>query len=159
MGADMCLAYLVKTPNRKINYEAGHKYINKMKENENGSVGDDPDREYDRDALHGFLKDVEEQLGGRTTADIGVAGFDMYITGGMSWGDDPSELYTAICALDDADGGILKATGFNRSECFIDYASLFKKILKTKELLPQLMGLDKRLDEMVEASLSKGRKK
>jgi len=73
----------------------------------------------------------------------------------MSWGDDPTNLYSDISNLDEADAGILNAVGFDHEEDNKDWKGLILKMLKNKRpLLPALLGLDKTLDEMISNELS-----
>jgi len=157
MGADMCMAYLVWGRGRKPNWAAGERFIkNNLKydeENEEGAltVTAASELEFTQTQLRGFLNDVRDAyMGRRRDADhIEIGGCEVLLTGGMSWGDDPSDLYRSICNLDDTDGGILEAVGFHRVEDKKDWGSVIRKILKDRKLIPLLLGLDKDLDDLI----------
>jgi hypothetical protein len=55
-----------------------------------------------------------------------IAHLNVLITGGMSLGDDPTNLMSTIANLDDV--GALKAIGFNQEDNF-DYKNILFKIL------------------------------
>lgn len=159
MGADMCIVCLYWDRKRKLNWKAGIKAIKALKyiKNEDGVmlVASDAGMDYKQETLLGYLKDLEDSSGRRDVWEANFGHLSVLITGGMTWGDDPSDLYTAITALQEVDYDILRAVGFELPEDDTDYRELLMKVLKVKEILPLLIGLDKHLDTLVEKKLKK----
>ena len=159
MGADMCIAYLVKNRKRKLNWKAGERAIKNLKyeKDENGVLVATACSGLDmkQETLIGYLANIEEACKGRRRdADIiEIGGNEVLFTGGMTWGDSPSDLYDAICQLDDMDGDILGSVGFHQDEDRKDWKTVVKKILKNRTLLPTLLGLDDDLDKMISKEL------
>ena len=78
-------------------------------------------------------------------------------TGGMSWGDSPSETFDLIADLEES-GGIMEAIGFYQDDH--DYKELLMKVLSLhKQICPTLLGLDPTLDKIVSDLLRKVPKK
>lgn len=78
--------------------------------------------------------------------------YKIFLTGGMSWGDDPSNLFSTINDL--SQSGILAACGFDQP--IPDAVNILRKILAVDQIRPLLIGLDEELDEMLD---QKGRKR
>jgi hypothetical protein len=80
------------------------------------------------------------------------------LTGGMSWGDSPSDLYNDMNDLIElAQGRVLEAIGFDLDDH--DYKSILMKILgvmKESKQLPCLIHLDSQLDPILETMLRSG---
>jgi hypothetical protein len=156
MGADMCVAYLVCRKGRKLDWPAGKRVIKNLKydeENEDTApvVTAASDQQYTQIQLLEFLVDVKNACAGsrRDSDCLEIAGNEILITGGMSWGDAPSDLYQSICNLDDVSGDILEAVGFHRKEDYKDWRLVIRRILRNKALIPLLLGLDKDLDDLI----------
>lgn len=73
----------------------------------------------------------------------------VWLTGGVSWGDSPSEIYDVIYDL--CGSGFLEAAGFNKIP---DYQAMLTSILTVKKVLPALLGLDKDLDTLIALALA-----
>jgi hypothetical protein len=124
MGADLCLTYVTIRRDKKPNWDAGQAAINRLDKKWKAAVKRDPDFVPDEDTFGGRdaediisdlkadLSDLKEGVKGlrrdMTTIIVGI--WDIYVTGGMSWGDDPTDLYAGLRRLYDA--GIIKACGF-----------------------------------------------
>jgi hypothetical protein len=71
----------------------------------------------------------------------------VYLSGGESYGDDPTVFYSSVCNLNDA--GAIEPLGFCGE--MPNYKTILEKVLSTNpNILPCLIGLDKHLDNMVE---------
>ena len=148
MGADMLIACF----SERIDFKAGHAYIDK--EDWVGRLDEDiVDEDFVSD-LHGKLKKIEDAYADkrRDCTFIEFAPYRIYLTGGESWGDSPTELFNDITDLENL--GVLDECGFNQ---VIDYRRILNKILNLKKVLPGLLGLDEDLDEMISDKL-KGKK-
>ena len=161
MGADLCLEVWYIERKKKPNWQAGHKLIDKLADEwvEKDQLPDDLDWMDDvkqaRGELHGSLNTVKEGCNRkrRDVTSIYFGKYDIYVTGGMSWGDSPTSAYNDVMMLNQL--GILEACGFNPR--LISHEKILNKILKNQEILPLLIGIDKDLDAMVEKKM-KGRK-
>jgi hypothetical protein len=160
MGADMCVAVLVNNAKRTLNWDDGRRVIEKLPYEEHEGtmqVCNDQDIWYSKVQLLIHLKTVEEAYLGvmRDATVIENCGNEILLSGGMTWGDDPTETYTAIVTLDDMTGDILEAVGFHRDEDDKDWRPFIGKLLKNKEILPLLMGMDSDLDNLINKRLQK----
>ena len=142
MGADLemfSVPYLRDgfTPN----WQAGYDKIDQIPE------------EGDRDYTRGHLDDFKEMFEGKFRRDVTVhevGPYDVILTGGMTWGDTPTEFCDTICAL--SEYGILDAVGFYDT---VNWYKLFNLVLEKAgtEVLPLLIGLDPDLDKIVKEKL------
>ena len=168
MGADFISSTLTWDKNRKLDWDAGFELIKKIaKESfdpefheDIGEVPVDSNGLYTYAEIKEFLAEIRNIVEGkqynREATIFNVGHLNILITGGMSWGDSPSELYNTLCGFYDVDE--LDVTiGFNLDD--IDYKALLLKILEHQEILPLIIGLDEDLDKMVEVYLKKGTKR
>lgn len=155
MGADFCCEILTWDKKRKLNWNAGKKLINSLEYDDNQEI-DFNGYTTTKDELLGFLKDIKEasENNRRDTSVLNILNLNMMITGGVTWGDDPSDTYSAISGLNNVNN-LFETIGFNKDE--IDFKGILLKLLKNKELAPLLMGYDKYLDEMITKVLKKGK--
>jgi hypothetical protein len=161
MGADFTLLSLSWDKNRKLNWSAGFKALKKYCKDpknldEDGNLHTSSDMIVDEDSLEGCIKSIKSAVEGtcREATCLEYGHLKILVTGGMSWGDDPSDLMGDIYLLMDTNHGeILNAIGFDQD--LQDYKGILQKVLKVKALQPLLMGLDKELDTMLEKELSK----
>lgn len=135
----------------KPNWKAGEDIINSYTQTP-------PDADYLGDDLKEVKNILLSQLaevkgayeeGSRELTDIVIGPYTIYVTGGMSWGDPPTDLFNYISILNTL--FILDACGFNK---VIDYKLILEKILTHKEVLPLLVGLNPDLDKMISSALS-----
>ena len=119
MGADFLLASLVIDRERSPDFAAGHAAIERLSSDDvevrDEFFDEEPDTEEGmaaiREALRDALSDLEHGLASREVEWICVRGATVYITGGMSHGDTPTELFGTIARLR-AVKGVLAAVGF-----------------------------------------------
>ena len=152
MGADLCMYILTwdKDSSSKLNWDAGFKAIQDIDEKiiEECSL---EKIEYITNLQ--YLKDSIED-GNSDTACITVGHLNIMATGGMSWGESPTETFNAIANLDILNGDefdyldILEIIGFNHSNC-PDYKKLLLMVLEQKDILPVLLGRDDFLDKLI----------
>lgn len=169
MGEDFCYCALTSLPGQKLNWNAGFKKLKELAYREykgawaSGAVEEIEDEcDYpivcesgiDRKLceMEAALEDVKEAVAGnrRDCGSESIGGVDILVSGGMTWGDDPTDTYTSISKLEDC-GGILEAVGFYPN--IPDYRTMLERILTVKNALPELMGLDEELDKMIEPVL------
>jgi len=81
--------------------------------------------------------------------------YRVFITGGMSWGDSPSTLFNTLQTLTELE--ILEATGLNPN--LPDTLAIVKKLVKSEELQPLLIGKDEDLDKMLDIEMRKSKRK
>lgn len=120
MSADLLLASLVIDKDKGPDFEAGRLAIERL------GTGDvevpeefyeeDPDSAEGLAAIRGTLRQDLRQLEatlawGREIGFIEVRGATVYLTGGMSNGDEPTEIFAVINRLS-AVRGVLAAVGF-----------------------------------------------
>lgn len=121
MSADFLLAALVLDSRRSPDFGAGRIAIGRLTaediEQPDEFLEEDPDSAEGmaaiRATLDGDLTDLEAALGGREVDWMEVRGATVYVTGGMSYGDAPTELFATISRLR-AVRGVLSAVGFER---------------------------------------------
>ena len=124
MGADLCLEYVTIKQSKKPNWAKGTAAIKALEK----KYKKDPDAfevdeytfgpEMDGSEMIGLLKsdfaDLKQgvrTLQHRDLTRITVGPYFAYVTGGMSWGDEPTDLYGSINRL--TAYGITKACGFD----------------------------------------------
>jgi hypothetical protein len=119
MGADMLIACLSIPSGRRPDFAACHRAVERLAPTDI----EDPDEfhEFDlgtesgmrglRHDLHRSVEKLEEALEGRQFALLGMGGTDVYLTGGLSWGDSPTQAFELVDHLRCV-RGILVAAGF-----------------------------------------------
>lgn len=128
MGADMIVSVLAVKRGTQPNFDGGRNFLRTIKiddplldELDNYGVLDLDDFQDDkggidvemlRKNLLDKIDELSEALDGRGMTTISVRDLDLYITGGMSWGDDTDE-GNLISTLD-AVPGLTGAMGFER---------------------------------------------
>ena len=124
MGADFIGALVWLPKDEKPDWEVGRQTIQKLASTPMPNWPDEfvefwadgPDQDPNGPAA--MLKQDLECLqdhwdnGGRESAMVQILGVNMLLTGGMSWGDAPTDLMDCIDRLREAD--VLQACGFNR---------------------------------------------
>jgi len=141
MGADFCLVAAIMDVDKKPNWKAALRYIR-----EDFSDIDNHDPEELVEHLRNFI--ALWNGGSRDTGVLYTGHLKMLCTGGMTWGDDPTDSHSTIWSLMDA--GVLDAAGFSDGP---NYKEILLKVLENKEILPLLVGTDPELDKMVEERL------
>jgi hypothetical protein len=120
MGADMLIATLVIDEACYPDFAAAHRAIEVVTAadiEDEDEFCDMPDPQTGsglsalRVDLHRCLNELELALSGREFTADSVRGATIYITGGLSWGDSPSEAFEIVNRLR-AVRGVLRAAGF-----------------------------------------------
>jgi hypothetical protein len=125
MGADLILEWLQIDKDKQPDFQAGAKYLEELAKKPMAEWPEDyiarhlgsdlseykPEEEVD--TLKATLKHVEGawETGYRDTSVIEVCHKQLLITGGMSWGDDPTESFADIDRA--LTSGLSKACGFD----------------------------------------------
>ena len=154
MGADLCIWSLGWPKDKKLNWKAGKKAIDALEDCQN----------YSKEELHNYLEDIQNSFkvlpkGGVSSLSREVVIFDCghfwnLITGGMSWGETPTELGNAIGAFESDAPQVLSAIGFDWGECMTDWKAILIKVLEhLPKHYPALLGLDDNLDPILERLL------
>lgn len=121
MGADMLITGLAIEVDREPDFAKGREHIRDNFETLELTDDDLLDLERYRDAdgeigptelLH-LVDELEEALGGRYVATIEVRGLHLYLTGGLSWGDDTDE--AGLMRAAEAIPGLIAAIGFKET--------------------------------------------
>jgi hypothetical protein len=128
------------------NWKAGFEKIDWL--TKDGQILED-----DQEFLEGELDEFKDMFNGSHRRDVTVheiGPYDVILTGGMSWGDSPTELSSTITNLEEY--GILEACGFYDTP---DYNRILGLVLDKVgvEVLPLLMNLDPDLDKIVKEKL------
>lgn len=153
MGADMLVSLFYEPMDEsfKPDWKKGHSHINKLtkKDLKNCEHLGDTAKEI-KDILHEKLNNIKENYenDSRELTTLEFPPYKVYLTGGMSWGDDPSDIYGDISTLNDF--MILEKVGFNEVP---DYKSIVDIILKQTTVLPMLMSLHPDLDKLIAENL------
>ena len=122
MGADLLLASLVIDKSKSLDFNAGRLAVQRLGAEDievaDEFYDDDPDAAEGLAAIRSTLRDdlskLEEALAASREIDwIEVRGATVYVTGGMSYGDVPTEIFATISRLRAA-RGVLTALGFER---------------------------------------------
>ena len=123
MGADLCLEYVTIKKSKKPDWKKG---LAKIKALEKVWVEEAGDGELDEsvfgypiavedavDELKSDLANLKEAVKNRLrdVTCISVGNYLVYATGGMTWGDDPSDSYSSFTRLNAT--GVAKACGFD----------------------------------------------
>lgn len=161
MGADMLVAYFYEINDKKIKprWKKGFRFIQReykkwVKQDSVPNAIDHlgfPDQA--RDYLTKALTEIQNGYEGqrRDLNSITIEPYTIYITGGMSWGEEPTELFNFINDLNELE--ILEICGFNP---VINYKGIVDSILKgLGKSLTLLIGLDTTLDDMLAAKMRK----
>ncbi len=120
MGADLIIAALVIDNQGEPDFKAGHRTIERLGANDidvlDEFADDDPKTpeglERIRAALGEDLDELRWSLDESREVDwIDVRGATVYLTGGISYGDSPTDLFKTISRLRAAKG-VLRAVGF-----------------------------------------------
>jgi len=154
MGADMLIQELSWDKTRKLDWEAGRSCLDSLTEDDFDGTGlDKKDYLPKLQALEVAAKDTH-----REAVILQYGHLKVLLTGGISWGDSPSDLYNDINDLIElAQGKVLEAIGFDLDNH--DYKSILMKVLgvmKESKQLPCLIHLDPQLDPMLETMLKSG---
>lgn len=105
MGADLLLTVLVHDEGKKLDWAAGRRTAQRLDRDAlmNGLAevfGEEPETVKEaRKQLNGIISDLKAELTGPAARDSYtwlVGGKVLHIRGGTSWGEDPSEGWTAI---------------------------------------------------------------
>lgn len=124
MGADLLITALMLDERREPDFEAAERAISALQgpdvTDPDWFDGHDPDEseglEQIRAVLRTDLRELREAIAGcREVAEMIVRGARLYLTGGMSWGDGPTEVWDVIARLR-AVRGVLAAAGFEGEE-------------------------------------------
>jgi hypothetical protein len=120
MGADMLIASLVIPSGVQPDFAAAHRRVDAVI----SADIEDPDEFLElpdpdtiegllalRDDLHRCLAELEQALFGREFTWSEVRDAQVYVTGGLSWGDSPTEAFELVNRLR-AVSGVLAAVGF-----------------------------------------------
>lgn len=131
MGADMCLMVIAHPRGKKIDLAKGMRYIDHLTDSDVTNAKDDPsfeffdfqalnepdalDLEGYKDLLRTLATEVVESLNRRDVTTLRIFGWELYVTGGMTWGDDPTEtfnLWNQLWQLGLLGEGLYEALGF-----------------------------------------------
>lgn len=162
MGADLCTWYLWKDKDRILDWDAGREKLKEMAL----SLLDEDQRDdeetldatilgesscYNYAELEQALEEAHVIVEGsprRDTSHITFAHLDIWETGGMSWGDDPTDTYSIFQRVCDVPE-VLEVIGLNQDD--INYKDILMKVLKLNpDILPTLVGVDPNLDKIIE---------
>jgi hypothetical protein len=127
MGADMIVSVVAQKRDTKLNFEAGDEFVKKLDLTDESVIQElveygnlDEDEYFDDDGkpkaeeirswLLGKLSEFEACLSSRGVCSIAVRDLWLYITGGLSWGDDTDEGY--IFSTISSVSGLLSSMGF-----------------------------------------------
>ncbi len=104
------------------------------------------------DKIIRYLDTLEEAYAGgaRDSMFITIGHLRVFITGGMSWGDSPSDTFEAISSLQQIPE-IWNKLGFDNDN--INYKEILEKVVSTPSTVPILTGIDPTLDKMLESRL------
>lgn len=157
MGADLCMQWLIWEKDVPLDWGAGDAFLlakakeNFDPENHEATVEETPvddgemysylEMKADLDSLKSILKN-----GSRDCYYLEIKHLCMMCTGGMSWGDSPTDSYDLISRISEV-VGLQEAIGFFQ---YKDYKSILGKVLDVPAVRPMIMGLDDDLDKMIE---------
>lgn len=124
MGSDLCLEYVTIKKSKKPDWAKGQAFLKAIEKKfkadpDNFKVDEDTfGPEADGQEVIDLLKSdfIEfrngiKKLQRRDLTCITVGPYYVYLTGGMTWGDDPTDLYSSFSRL--TAYGITKACGFD----------------------------------------------
>lgn len=154
MGASYCV-YALTWCDGELNWEAGYKCIDELIEGEYESPYGHCSVEEDQDSLKTDLDDFKALFDSNNFPNVAIltiCHLQVLITGGETWGDDPSETFGLISRLSN-EVEVLQAIGF-WEDVEVNYKSILTKIIKArKDDLPTLLGLDDHLDKLIEQEM------
>lgn len=119
MGADMFISALAARRGTSLDWDTAELAIRALDRLELERIADelgwDEDDDDVAERLRGAVQAVRKALtGGSRELDVLEFGtWDIYVTGGLSWGDSPTDLFDAFWALDAS--GLATAIGFSWS--------------------------------------------
>jgi hypothetical protein len=101
-----------------------------------------------RETLHKYLTQIELCYVGPCGSLVSLEFFPyrVWITGGESWGDAPTDLYSPVEIMNKL--LVLDAVGFN--PVVPDYRKMLHTIIKDKDIQPLLLHTDTELDKLLE---------
>lgn len=118
MGADMCIMSICSKPNIDLN-KAQEQMVARLKERggltaeEESQVEDEYGySDFDTAGAEETIKEFCSCIGDRDTAELNFPERTIYLTGGMSWGDDPTDSYDKFMRFSYLPADILEAGGF-----------------------------------------------
>jgi hypothetical protein len=113
MGADLILAMLVQPADVVLNAESAHEAVDAMGDDQIEQVAEGNCLDHDevKLRLHEALDYLFAPQGHRDLTMIDVPGYQLLVSGGMSWGDDPTEGFGHLSRLAWAPD-VLLAAGF-----------------------------------------------
>lgn len=119
MSADLLITALVLDEDREVDYEAADRAIVALDASgvlEPDFFDEDPDERKGLKricaSLRADLRTLHEAIEGHLEfAEMNVRGATLYVTGGLSWGDSPTEVWLVIARLRSV-RGVLAAAGF-----------------------------------------------
>jgi hypothetical protein len=143
-----------------LDFKAGHDFIAGFSKADLEHLSDSIGivEENIKERLHDCLKQVETIFSPGDNdleyVEYEFPPYNIYVAGGEE--ERPPELLNEISDLNNAEikgRNILEACGLNPET--IDYREILMKILRTKELIPLLLGIDKNLDTLIEKEILK----
>jgi GTPase SAR1 family protein len=101
-----------------------------------------------RETLHKYLEQIELCYRNHCGSLVCLEFFPyrIWVTGGQSWGDAPSDLYYPIEMMNRL--SVLDAVGFN--PVLPNYRKMIRTIIKNKDIQPLLLHMDPDLDKLLE---------
>jgi hypothetical protein len=115
MGCEMSISALACPTGRTLDWDAGSAAIDELSPGQIGELVDDfpLDEANPREALHDALERTRHAImdGSRQSTPLYFGEWMIYLTGGLSWGDAPTDLYYEFWMLEAA--GIATAIGFD----------------------------------------------
>jgi hypothetical protein len=123
MSADLLITALVVDENRELDYEAADRAISALNASdvvESDRFDEDPDEPEGLERIRALLRADLQALREAIDAYIEITllhvrGATLYVTGGMSWGDGPTQVWDRIARLR-AVRGVLAAAGFEQED-------------------------------------------
>lgn len=168
MGADLLIECFWEEMNdkrllvSKPDWLKGHARIDVLcdemvKKDDSGDLDYLGDYDEIRKALHDFLGRIENAYAtnDRELTRLEFYPYRVWITGGMSWGDEPTTLFQPMQVMSQLD--VLEACGLNPS--LPDYKNIVQSLVKQKDLQPLLIGKNEELDEMLDIEMRKSKRK
>jgi len=134
MGADLILAATALRSGKQPDWAAAESWIEGLNEESLGNFADifslDDEDEDLKERLKGHLADFREGIDDDRWRDltwITVGPYKVYVSGGMSWGDSPTESFNAINEL--VASGVLTAAGFDDDQPWATIETIARQIL------------------------------
>lgn len=118
MGADMLVATITVPRTRKVlDFANGHLAVESCEQRDFEDfveiimAGEDDDLTTCQQAAHAAIDSLASALGSRETICIQVADYDVYLSGGLSWGDSPTDAAEAIWNAQSLPKSVRRAMG------------------------------------------------